>query len=72
MDVISNAIKFEESEPKPKSTSERIRFSRKAKDYILRINEIYKKNQDEKLMDLMKRLTARKRHAEKRLKGKPL
>ena len=72
MDLISEAIHFEENEPKPKTTSERIRFSRKAKDLILSINEVYKKNKDEKLMNLMKKLTARKQQAEKRLKGRPL
>lgn len=54
------------------STSDRVKISREAKALVLGLNEIYKKTKDEKIMDLMKRLTAIKRKVEKRLKGKPL
>jgi len=37
---------------------------------ILGINELYKKNKDADLMDLMKRLTVIKQKIEKRLKGR--
>jgi len=36
------------------------------------LNEIYKKNKDSQIMDIMKRLTKIKQKIEKRLKGKPL
>ncbi len=54
------------------STSDRVEASREAKSLILSINEIYKKTKDSDLMDLMKRLTNKKRKIEKRLKGAPL
>lgn len=53
------------------TTSDRVTASREAKRLILAINEIYKKTKDEELMDLMKRLTDKKRKIEKRLKGRP-
>ena len=52
--------------------SDRIEISRKAKALILGLNEIYKSKKDDKIMDIMKRLTAIKRKVEKRLKGKHL
>jgi len=51
------------------STSDRVHSSRKAKELILGINEVYKETKDEELMDLMKLLTAKKQKIEKRLKG---
>ena len=54
------------------STSDRVKASREAKQLILSINEIYKKTKDSKLMDVMKRITEKKRKIEKRLKGTPL
>jgi len=41
-------------------------------DLILSLNEVYKKDKDPEIMDLMKRLTVVKQRIEKRLKGKPL
>jgi len=70
MDVIDEALAFEQQKTTFKTTSERIEASRKAKDLILRVNELYKENQDATLMDLMKRLTVIKRKIEKRLKGR--
>jgi len=55
-----------------KNTSERIEASREVKSLILGINEIYKTNKDQKLMNLMKDLTVVKQKIEKRLKGRPL
>lgn len=72
MNIINEALEFEQTKLKSLSTSDRIEISRKAKDLILALNEIYKRKKDEKIMDLMKRLTAMKRKVEKRLKGKPL
>jgi len=54
------------------STSDRVAASREAKALILSINEIYKETKDEKLMDVMKRITEKKKKIEKRLKGNPL
>ncbi|MCB0447389.1 MAG: hypothetical protein KDD03_07740 [Gelidibacter sp.] len=72
MDIINEALKFEQRQLKSLSTSDRIEISRKAKHLILALNEIYKRKKDEQIMDIMKRLTVIKRKVEKRLKGKPL
>ena len=53
------------------ATSDRVVASRKAKELVLAINEIYKKTKDSKLMDAMKSITIKKRKIEKRLKGRP-
>jgi len=70
MDIIDEALAFEQEKTTFKTTSERIEASRKAKDLILRVNEVYKQNQDATLMDLMKRLTVIKKKIEKRLRGR--
>jgi len=72
MDLIEKAIEFENRKMRFPTTSDRILAVREAKSLILGINEIYKKNKDQKLMDIMKRLTVIKQRIEKRLKGKPL
>ncbi|GBF20436.1 MULTISPECIES: hypothetical protein [Arenibacter] len=72
MDLINEALEFEQRKLKSLSTSDRIEISRKAKALILGLNEIYKSKKDDKVMDIMKRLTAIKRIVEKRLKGKHL
>ncbi|MDU8886357.1 hypothetical protein RXV94_09315 [Yeosuana sp. MJ-SS3] len=72
MDVVKKALKFEKEKRQSLSTSDRIRISREAKKLILALNEIYKKKNDDKIMDIMKRLTTIKRKVEKRLKGRPL
>ena len=69
MDVINKALEFEQRSLRSLSTSDRVEISREAKDLILSLNQIYKKKKDEKIMDIMKRLTAIKRKVEKRLKG---
>ena len=69
-DILSQALEFEKRKTSFKTTSERIEASREVKSLILGINEIYKKNKDAKLMDLMKRLTVIKQKIEKRLKGR--
>ncbi len=71
MDLINEALEFEKSKMSHMSTSDRVVASREAKRLILAINEIYKKTRDGDLMDLMKRLTAKKRKIEKRLKMVP-
>ena len=72
MELIAKAQEFEQLKFKFKTTSDRIVAAREAKDLILSLNEIYKKKKDQKIMDLMKRLTAVKQKIEKRLKGVPL
>lgn len=67
-----SATEFENRTLSHMSTSDRVAASREAKKLILAINEEYKKTKDSQLMDLMKRLTEKKRKIEKRLKGNPL
>lgn len=52
------------------STSDRVSASREGKSLILAINEIYKKTKDNSLMEVMKRLTVKKKKIEKRIKGR--
>jgi len=70
--LINEAKEFENQNMKSLSTSDRVKISREAKRLILALNEYYKKKKDEKIMDLMKRLTKKKQKVEKRLKGRPL
>ena len=72
MNIIDRALEFEKRKRKSLSTSDRVKISREAKELILALNEIYKKNKETAIMDIMKRLTAIKRQTEKRLKGRPL
>ncbi|MBC3846711.1 hypothetical protein H8K90_10000 [Winogradskyella echinorum] len=72
MKTIERALEFENRKFSFKTTSDRIIAAREAKDIILEVNELYKKEKDSKLMDLMKRLTVIKQKIEKRLKGRPL
>ena len=70
MGVIEKAIEFEGRKHVYKSTNEKIVASREVKGLILDLNEIYKENKDQEIMDIMKRLTVIKRKVEKRLKGR--
>lgn len=70
MDIIERAERFEQEKTTFKTTSERIEASRKAKELILGLNEVYKKTKETSIMDLMKRLTVIKQKIEKRLKGR--
>ncbi|WP_308992206.1 hypothetical protein QLS71_018710 [Mariniflexile litorale] len=71
MEIIGTALEFEQRKQTFKTTSERIEASREVKELILNLNTLYKKEQDPKIMDLMKRLTSIKQKIEKRLKGRP-
>lgn len=71
MDLINKALEFEKRKMKSLSTSDRVEISREAKALILDLNQIYKQKKDQKIMDIMKRLTAIKRKVEKRLNGLP-
>ena len=68
MEVVAQALEFENRKLSLKSTNDRILASREAKSLILNLNEIYKETKDQSFMDLMKRLTAIKRKVESRLK----
>ncbi|WP_440880862.1 hypothetical protein [Tenacibaculum sp. C7A-26P2] len=72
MDIVNEALAFEQSKMKNMSTSDRVVASREAKRLVLALNEIYKKTKDANLMDIMKRLTTKKKRIESRLKGRPL
>ena len=67
MDLINRALEFEKTKLRSLTTSDRIKISREAKELILSLNEIYKRNRDANIMDIMKRLTTIKRKVEKRL-----
>lgn len=71
MDILNEAKAFEKAKMSNMSTSDRVVASREAKRLILAINEIYKNTKESELMDLMKRLTAKKKKIEIRLKGRP-
>ncbi len=71
MEILQEAFAFEKAKMSHMSTSDRVVASREAKRLILAINEIYKKTRDSELMDIMKRLTAKKKKIEVRLKGRP-
>lgn len=71
MDLLKEASELENMKMSNMSTSDRVVASREAKRLILEINEIYKKTKDPELMDVMKRLTEKKRKIEKRLKVRP-
>ncbi|AXT20607.1 hypothetical protein D7030_00575 [Flavobacteriaceae bacterium AU392] len=71
MSLLEEAIAFENAKMSNMTTSERVSASREAKRLILALNEVYKESKDSDLMDLMKRLTEKKRRIEKRLKGRP-
>ena len=72
MTAVKKGQEFLEKKLKFKNTSVRIEASREVKSIILGINELYKTNKDQSLMDLMKELTLIKQKIEKRLKGRPL
>ena len=69
MKILDKAKAFENRKMSNLSTSDKVAASREAKALILAINEIYKRNQDPSLMDIMKSLAVKKRKLEKRLKG---
>jgi hypothetical protein len=70
MDILKEALIFESAKMSGMTTSNRVEASREAKRLILAINEVYKKTKDSNLMDVMKRLTAKKKKIDKRLKGR--
>jgi len=71
MDLLLKAEEFTKRPMSHMSTSDRVKASREAKELVLLINQIYKKTQNPSLMDMMKRITVKKKKIEKRLKGIP-
>lgn len=70
INLLEEALEFEKNYKSFKTRNEKILASRKAKEIILSINEVYKKSKDKQLMDVMKRITTVKQKVEKRLKGR--
>ncbi len=71
MELIDRALEFEQRKMRSLSTSDRVKLAREVKALILELNEVYKVDKDDNIMDIMKRLTVIKRKIEKRLKGRP-
>jgi len=71
MDLLEQAQAYEDAKMSHMSTSDKVAALREAKRLILAINQRYKETNDETLMDLMKRLTVKKKKIEKRLGGLP-
>lgn len=71
MEILQEAELFEKATMSHMTTSDRVSASREAKRLVLEINKIYMKTKDVTLMDLMKRLTDKKKRIDVRLKGKP-
>ena len=69
--LLEEALEFENMKMSHMSTSDRVKASRKGKSIILGLNEFYKETKDAKIMDVMKRVTEKKRKIEKRLNGRP-
>ena len=70
-ELLERAQSFEDRKMSRMTTSDRVKASREAKELILAINQFYKENRDTKLMDVMKRLTTKKKKIDKRLMGRP-
>lgn len=68
--LIQEASHLEENYKSYKTRNEKIIASKKAKELVLGINEVYKETKDSNLMDIMKRITEIKIKLEKRLKGR--
>jgi hypothetical protein len=70
MEILHEAAVFEKAKMGNMSTSDRVTASREAKRLVLAINKIYKKTKEATLMDIMKRLTIKKKKIDIRLKGR--
>ena len=71
MEILQEAEVFEKAKMSNMSNSDRVTASREAKRLVLEINEIYMKTKEPTLMDVMKRLTIKKKRIDIRLKGRP-
>ncbi|WP_431165215.1 hypothetical protein [Tenacibaculum halocynthiae] len=70
LNLMQEVLNFESNYKSFRTRNEKILASRKAKELVLSLNNIYKKTKDKTLMDTMKRITEIKRKIEKRLKGR--
>lgn len=68
LELVSQALEFEKNEKSFKTRNDKIIALKEAKRIILSINDVYKRNRDEKLMNIMKRVSVIKIKLEKRLK----
>jgi hypothetical protein len=71
MEILQEAEIFEKAKMSNMSNSDRVTASREAKRLVLAINKIYKKTKEATLMDVMKRLTIKKKRIDIQLKGRP-
>jgi hypothetical protein len=71
MEILQEAEVFEKAKMSNMSNSDRVTASREAKRLVLAINKIYMKTKEVTLMEVMKRLTIKKKKIDIRLKGKP-
>jgi len=69
-DIIKEATEFEQKRLVFKTKDDRINASRQLKEYVLALNELYKESKDSDIMDLMKKLTVKKKKVDVRLKGR--
>lgn len=69
-DIIKEAEAYEQKRLVFKTKDDRINASRQLKEYVLALNEIYKETKDADLMELMKKLTTKKKKVDVRLKGR--
>ena len=68
-ELVTEAVFLIKAQKTFKSRNDKIMASRKTKELILALNEIYKETREKDLMDVMKDLTAVKRKVETRLYG---
>jgi hypothetical protein len=71
MEILQEAEIFEKAKMSNMSNSDRVTASREAKRLVLAINKIYMKTKEATLMEVMKRLTNKKKKIDIRLKGRP-
>ena len=71
MGIVEEAELFENAKMSNMSNSDRVIASREAKRLVLELNKIYAETKDANIMDLMKRLTIKKKRIDIRLKGRP-
>ena len=69
-ELLEEAKFLEENYKSYKTRNEKIIASKKAKEIVLGINEVYKETKEQELMDVMKIISAIKIKLEKRLKGR--
>ena len=66
-ELIAEATEFDKVHKSFKTTSDKVKGVRKAKELVLALNEFFKETQEVELMDLMKVITAIKQKFDKKL-----